>query len=174
MLDLVHFSHLVMSDTLRPHGLQRARPPCPSPTPEACSNSCPSSQWCHSTISSSVIPFSSRLQFFPASGSFPMSQLFASGGQNIGASASGLPMDILGLISYRIDWFDLLAVQRTLKSLLQKHNSKASVHWCSAFFMVQPFRFFSIRHTSVNDQGTSCVLIWGLQIIYNEQANEWT
>ena len=74
--------------TLRPHGLQHARPPCPSPTPRACSNSCPSSRWCHPTIVSSVIPFFSCLQSFPASGSFQMGQFFASGGQSIGASAS--------------------------------------------------------------------------------------
>ena len=86
--------HSVMSDSLQPHGLQHARPSCPSPTPTACSNSCPLSGWCHPTISSSVVPFS-RLQSFLASGSFPMSQLFASGGQSIGvsASASVLPMN---------------------------------------------------------------------------------
>ena len=73
----VQFSHSAMSDSLWPHGLQHARLPCPSPTPRAYSNSCPSSQWCHPTISSSVVPFSSRLQSFPASGSFPVSQFFA-------------------------------------------------------------------------------------------------
>ena len=85
-----------MSNSLRPHGLQHARLPCPSPTPRARSNSCPLSRWCHPTISSSVIPFSSCLQSFPASGSFPMSQFFAAGGQSIGASASAsvLPMNI--------------------------------------------------------------------------------
>ena len=77
-----------MSNSFRSHGLQHARPPCPSPTPDAWSNSCPSSWWCHPTISSSVIPFSSHLQSFPASGSFPMSHFFASGGQSIGVSAS--------------------------------------------------------------------------------------
>ena len=82
----VQFSRSVLSDSLRPHGLQRARPPCPSPTPRAYSDSCPLSRWCHPTISSSVIPFSSRLQSFPASGSFPMSQFFTSGGQRIGSS----------------------------------------------------------------------------------------
>ena len=84
----VQFSHSVVSYSLRPHGLQNARPPCPSPTPSVYSNSCPSSQWCHPSISSSVVPFSSRLQSFPASGSLQMSQLFASGGQSIGVSAS--------------------------------------------------------------------------------------
>ena len=77
-----------MSDSLRPHGLQHSRPPCPSATPGACSNSCPSSWRCHPTISSSVIPFSSCLQSFPSSGSFPMSQIFPLVGQNIGVSAS--------------------------------------------------------------------------------------
>ena len=91
-----------MSNSLRTHGLQHVRPLCPSPTPRVYSNSCPLSQWCHSTISSSVIPFSSHRQSFPASGSFPMSQLFVSGGQSIGvsASASVLPMDTQ-------DWFPL-------------------------------------------------------------------
>ena len=91
-----------MSNSLRPHGLQHARPPCPSPTPRVYSNSRPLSQWCHPTISSSVIPFYSCLQSFPASGSFQMSQFFASGGQSIGASASAsvLPMNIQ-------DWFPL-------------------------------------------------------------------
>ena len=87
-LSSIIFSHLVASDSLWPHGLQHARLPCPSLTPGACSNSCPSSRWCHPTVSSSVIYFSSCLQSFPASGSFPMSQFFASGGQSIVASAS--------------------------------------------------------------------------------------
>ena len=92
----LQFSRSVVSDSLQPHGLQHTRPPCPSPTPGACSNSCLSSRWCHPTISSSVIPFSSSLQSFPASGSFQMSQFFSSGGQSIGASASAslLPMNI--------------------------------------------------------------------------------
>ena len=92
----------ILSDSLWPHGLQHVSLPCPSPTPRACSNSWPSSQWCHSTISSSVIPFSSCLQSFPASGSFQMSWLFPSGGQSIGAAASAsvLPMNIQG-------WFPL-------------------------------------------------------------------
>ena len=99
--------------TLRPHGLQHARPPCPSPTPGAYSNSCPLSRWCHSTISSSVVPFSSRLQSFPASGSFQTSQFFASGGQVLQFQLQFFQWIPLGL-----DWLDLLAVQGTLKSLL--------------------------------------------------------
>ena len=91
----VQFSCSVVSDSLRPHGLYHTRPPCPSPTPGVYPNSCPLSQWCHPTVSFSVIPFSSCLQSFPTSGSFQMSQLFASGGQNIGVSASTsvLPMN---------------------------------------------------------------------------------
>ena len=96
----VQFSRSVVSNSLWPHRPQQTRPPCPSPAPGVYSNSCPLSQWCHPTISSSVIPFSSCLQFFPASGSFQMSQFFASGGQSIGVSASAtiLPMNIQ-------DWF---------------------------------------------------------------------
>ena len=90
----VQFSRSVVSDSLRPHGLQHARLPCPSPTPGACSNSCSSSQWCHPTTLSSAVPFSSCLKPFPASGSFPKSQFFASGGQSIGVSAPVLPMNI--------------------------------------------------------------------------------
>ena len=96
------FSHSVMSDSLQPHGLQHARPSCPSPTPRVYSNSCPLSRWWHPTVSSSVIPFSSRLQSFPASGSCQMSQFFASGGQSIGVSASA------SVLSVNIqDWFPL-------------------------------------------------------------------
>ena len=130
-----------MSNSLWPHGLQHTRLPCPSPTPRVYSNSCPLTRWCHPTISPSVVPFSSRHQSYPASGSFPMNQLFTSGGQSTGASvsASVLPMNIQGwlLISFRIDWFGILAVQETLKSLLQYHSLKASILRCSAFFMVQ-------------------------------------
>ena len=117
-----------MSHILQPHGLQHARPSYPSP------NSCPLSQRYYTTISSSVVPFSSHLQSFPATGSFPMSQFFASGGQSIGvsASASVLPLNIQ---DFRMDWLDLLEVQGTLKSLLQHHNSKASILWHSAFFI---------------------------------------
>ena len=96
----VEFSRSVVSDSLRPHELQHTRPPCPSPAPRVHSNTCPESRWCHPTISSSVVPFSSCPQSFPASGTFQISQLFTSGGQSIGASASTsvLPMNIQ-------DWF---------------------------------------------------------------------
>ena len=125
-----------MSNSLRPHRLQHARFPGPSLSPGVCSNSCPLSQWCYLTILSSFCPFSSCPQSFPASGSFPMSWPFALGGQSIGASvsASVLPK---GLISFRTDWFDLLAVQGTLKNLLQHHNLKASIVHHSALLMVQ-------------------------------------
>ena len=105
---------------------------CPSPTPRANSNPSPLCRWGHPTISPSVVPFSSCLLSFPASGSFPVSQFFTSGGQSIGvlALASVLPM-----ISFRMNWFDLLTVQGTPKSLLQHHSSKALIFWCSAFFM---------------------------------------
>ena len=126
-----------MSDSLWPHGLQHARPPCPSPISRVHSSSCPLSWWCHPTISSSVIPFSSCLQSFPI-GSFSVSQLFASSGQSVGVSVSASPSnEYSGLISFRMDWLDLLAVQGTLKSFLQHHSSKASILQCSAFFIVQ-------------------------------------
>ena len=134
--DKIQFSSVAqLCLTLWPHGLQHTRLPCPSPTPGVYSNSCPLSRWRHPAISSSVIPFSSFPQSCPASGSFPVSQFFTSGGQSVGASASTsvLPMKI----SFRIDWFVLLAFQGILKSLLQHHSSKASILQCSAFFMVQ-------------------------------------
>ena len=133
------FSCSVVPDSLQPHGPQHARPPCPSPTPGVYSDSCPLNRWCHPTISSSVIPFSSCPQSFPASGSVQMSQFFTSGGQrNWSFSFSISPSnEYSGLLSFRMDWLDLLAVQGTLKSLLQHHSSKASILRHSAFFVVQ-------------------------------------
>ena len=128
-----------MSDSLQPHESQHARPPCPSPTPGVHSDSCPSSQWCHPAISSSVVPFSSCPQSSPASESFPMSQLFASGGQSTGVSAlaSFPPKKSQGWSpSEWIGWISLQSMG-TLKSLLQHHSSKASILRCSAFFTVQ-------------------------------------
>ena len=131
----VQFSHSVMSDSLWSHGLQHARLPCPSPTPGAYSNSCPSSQWCHLTISCSVIPFSSCPQSLPASGSFPMSQFFASGGQSIGvsASASVLPMNTQDWSPLeRTGWISLQSkgLSRVFSNTtVQKHQ----------FFGAQPF-----------------------------------
>ena len=133
----LQFGFSVMSNSLRPHGLQHFRPPCPSPTPRVYSNSCPLSWWCHPIISSSAVPFSSLPHSFPASGSFPMSQFFTSGGQSIGSFSFSISpsSEYSGLISFKIDWLDLLAVQGTLKSLLQHHSSKASILRCSAFFI---------------------------------------
>ena len=128
----IQFSHSVMSDSLWPHGLQHARPPCPSPTPRVYSNSCPLSQWCHPTILSSVIPFSSRLQSFPASGSFPMSGFFTSGGQSIRASGSVFPVSIQGW--FLLGWTGLI-------SLLSKGLSRvfsSTTIWEHQFFGTQP------------------------------------
>ena len=125
----------VMSDSLGPHGLQLSRPHCPLPTPGVDSNSCPLSRWCHLTISSSVIPFSSRLQSFPTSGSFLVSQFFTSGGESIGVSASTsvLPMNTQDWSSGLTGWISL----QSKGLLLQCHSSKASILQCSAFFIVQ-------------------------------------
>ena len=130
----IQFSGSVISDSLRPHGLQHDRLPCPSPTPGAYSNSCPFSWWCHPIISSSVIPFSSWLQSFPASGSFPVSQFFSSGGQSIGvsASASVLPMNIQDGVP--LGWTGWISLQS--KGLSRVFSSTTvQKHW---FFGVQP------------------------------------
>ena len=134
----VQFSRSVVSNSLQPHGLQHTRPPCPSPTPETYSNSCPSHQWCHPTISSSVVPFSSCPQSFPASGSFPMSQFFASGGQRIRVSAlaSVLPVNIQ-------DWFPLgwtgwISLQsKGLSRVFSNTTVQKHQFFSSAFFIVQ-------------------------------------
>ena len=138
--DIIYqFSHSGVSNSLQPHGLQHTRLPCPSPTPGACWNSCPLGRWCHPTISSSLVPFSSCLQSFPASGSSLMSQFFTSGGQGTGASDSVLPMNSQ-------DWFPL-----GLTGLISLHSkglsrafsnttttsSKTLILWYSAFFRVQ-------------------------------------
>ena len=137
-MSYVQFSCSGMSNSLQSHELQHARPPCPSLTPGVHTDSRPSSLWCHPAISSSVVSFSSCPQSLPASGSFPVSQLFSRGGQRTGVSAlaSVLAMNIQ-------DWsplgwtVDLLAAQGTLKSLLQHHSSKASILRHSDFFTVQ-------------------------------------
>ena len=128
---LLLFSRSIVSDSLQAHGLQHARLPCLSPTPGACSNSCPSSWWCHPTIASSVIPFSSHLQSFPASGSFLMSQFFTSGGQNIevSASASALPTNIQNW--FPLGWTDWISLQS--KGLLRVFSNTT----------VQKHQFFS-------------------------------
>ena len=139
---LLLFSHSVVSDSLQHHGLQHARPPCPSPTPGAHSNSCPWSRWCHPTISPSVVPFSPCLQSFPASGSFPVNQLFTSGGQSTGASAlaSNLPVNIQGSfpLGWTGGWISLQSkgLSRVFSSTtVQKHRffSPQSFLWATCF-----------------------------------------
>ena len=130
----VQFSRSVVSDSLWPHGLQHARPPCLPPTSGACSNSL--SRWCHPTISSSVIPFSSCLQSFPAPAYFPMSQFFSSGGQSVGASASVLPMNIQDLVALGLTrWISLQS--KRLKILLQHHSFK-SINSSALSFLYSP------------------------------------
>ena len=128
IINSVQFSHSVTSNSLRPYGLQYARLPCPSPPPRACSNSCPSSRWCHPTISSSVIPFSSYLPSFPASGSFPGSQFFTSGDQSIRASASAsiLPMNIQGWIPLGLTGLISLLSKGLSRVFSSNHSLKAS------------------------------------------------
>ena len=138
-IDSVQFSRSVVSDSLWSHELQHARPPCPSPTPRVHPNPSLSSWWCHPTVSSSAVPFSSCLQSFPASGSSQMSQLSPSGSQKYWSFSFNInpTNEHPGLISFRRDWLDLLAVQGTLKSCFQHHSSKASILRHSAFFIVQ-------------------------------------
>ena len=137
------FSRSVVSNPLWPHGLQNTRLPCPSPSPGAYSNSCLLNQWCHPTISSSVIPFSSCLQSFPASGSFPMSHFFASGGQSIGASVSVLSMNIQ-------DWFPL-----RLTSLISLHSKGFSRVFSNTTVQKHQSSALSLLHsptlTSIHD-----------------------
>ena len=158
MCHSVQFNRSVVSNSLRPYELQHTRPPCPSPTAGVYLNSCPLSRWCHPTISSPVVLFSSCLQSFPASESFPMSQLFHIEWPkywNFSFSIS-LSNEHSGLISFRIDWFDLLKVQGTLKNLLQHHSLKASVLWCSAIFMVE------LSHSYMATGKTIALTIWTL------------
>ena len=154
----VQFSHSVASDSLWPYGLQHARLLCPSPSPRVCSNSCPLNQWCHPTISFSVAPFSSWTQSFSTSRSFPVNQLFISGGQSIGASTSVFPMRIQG-------WFPLGLTG--LISLLFKRPPRVlkvpSILQYSAFFMVQlSHSYIAIEKTSEGIYLPSInVLDWG-------------
>ena len=135
----VQLSHSVMSNSLWPHEPQHARPPCPSPTPGVYPNSCPLSQWCHPIISSSVVPFSSCPQFFPASGSFPVSQLFASWGQSIGVSASTSVLPMNSQDWSPLGWTGWISLQSKGLSRVFSNTTvqKASILWCSAFFLVQ-------------------------------------
>ena len=144
----VQFSRSVVSDSLQPHGLQHVRPPCPSPTPRVYSNSCPSSRWCHSAISSSVIPFSSCPKSLSASESFPMSQLFAWGGQSIrvSASASVLPMNTQEWSP--LGWTDWVSLQS--KGLSRVFSNTT----------VQKHQFFSAQLSS---QSNSHIHSWPLE-----------
>ena len=148
LLSSVQFSHSVVSDSLWPHGLKHARPPCPSPTPGVHSNSCPSSQWCYPAISSSVIPFSSCPQSLPASESFPMSQLFAWSGQSIGVSAlaSVLPKNTQGW--FPSEWTGWISLQS--KGLSRVFSNTT----------VQRHQFFSAQLSS---QSNSHIHIWPLE-----------
>ena len=154
--------------TLRPHGLQSTRPPCPSPTPRVYANSCPLSWWCHPTISSSIVPFSYGLQSFPASGSFPMNQFFASGGQSTGvsASASVLLMNIQDRFPLRLT---------SLISLQSKGLSRVSTSttvWKHQFFRAQPaptsihdyWKNHSFEHPDLCQQSCLCFLIHCLDL----------
>ena len=144
-----------MSNSLWSHEQRYSRLSYLSLSPGVCSNSWPLSQWCHPTISSSVSPFSSFPQSLPAPGSFPMSGLFVLCGQSIGVLASGsLSNEYSRFIPFRIDWLDLLAVQGILNSLLQHHNLKTSILWCSVFFMVQ------LSHLYITTGKTIALTIW--------------
>ena len=143
----VQLSHSVWSDSVWLHGLQNARLPCLSPNPGTCSNSCTSSLWCHPMISSFVIPFSG-LQFFPASRSFPESVIRIRWPKYWSFSFTISPSnEYSGLISFRMDWFDLLTVQGTHKSLLQHHSSKASILLRSAFLWYNSLPYMTTRKT---------------------------
>ena len=152
----VQFSSSVMSDSLRPHGLQHARPPCPSPAPRVYSNACPLSQWCYATISSSVVPFSSCLQSFPASGSFQMSHFFTSGGQSIGTQEGGFinvvafPFDLTPFsLSFLFFYFKLSLSPTYQSPKIPLYMEKYKVHFMTVWWT----KFWSKKH---------CLLIFTL------------
>ena len=150
----IQFSCSVMSNSLRSHGLQQARRPCPSPTPRACSDSCPLSQWCHPIISSSVILFFSCLQSFPESGSFPMSQFFELGGQSIGASASASVLLVNIQDWFPLGWTGLISLQS--KGLSKVFSNTA----------VQKHQFFG---TQLSLWSNSYICTWLLGNLFNHQ-----
>ena len=135
MISSVQFSHSVVSNSLQPHGRQHTRPPCPSQTPGVYLNSCPLSQWCHPTITSSVVPFSSCPQSFPSIRVVSSESALCIRWPKYWSFSFSISLsnEHSGLISFRMDWLDLLAVQGTLKSLLQHYSSKASILWHSGF-----------------------------------------
>ena len=156
-----------MSDSLQSQALQHTRLPCPSLTPGACSNSCPLSWWCHPTISSSVVPFSSCTQSFPASqGLFQLVLCIKYWSFSFSISPSS---EHPGLNSFRMDWLELLAIQGTLKILLQHHSSKASILQRSAFFMVQ------LSHPSTTTGKTIALTRWTFKGYHQvkRQPTEW-
>ena len=134
----VHFSRSVLSDSLRPHGLQHSRPPCPSPTPGVYSNLCPLSRWCHPTISPSVVPFSSHLQSFPASGSFQMSQLFTWGGQSIGVSASASILPVSTQDWSPLGWTGWISLQPKGLSRVSPTPQFKSINSSALSFLYSP------------------------------------
>ena len=152
MYQSVQFSRSVVSHSLRPHELQHARPPCSSPTPRVHLNPCPSRRWCHPTISSSVVPFSSCLKSFPASGSFQMSQLFTSGGQSIGVSASDLPMNAQDWSP--LGWTDWISLQSKGLSRVFSNTTVQMHLLCSAFFIVR------LSHSYVTAGKTIALIRW--------------
>ena len=152
-LNMLLFSHIVMSDSLRPHGLQHARLLCPSLSPGVCSNSCPLSWWCHPTISSLSTPSPPSLNLSQHQGLFQWVSPSYQVAKVLELQHQSFQW-IYGLISFRIDWFDLLVVQGTLKSLLQHHNSKASILGWSIFFMVQ------LSHSNMTTGKTMALTIW--------------
>ena len=163
--------------TLQPHGLQHARLPCPSPSPRACSNWCPLSWWCHPTISSSVIPFASHLQSLPSSGSFPMSWLFMSGGQSIGASASTsvLSMNIQGWFYFRLTGWIFLQSKGLSRVFSNTTVQKASILRLSVFLMaiwmvIEIDQFKNFRDKKILQENFRCKqLSW---IIFLHTKNE--
>ena len=150
----VQLSHSFMSNSLLSHEPQQARPPCPSSSPMGNPNPCPLSRWYHPSISSSEVPFSSCPQSFPATRCFQMSQLFTSGCQSIGVSASKsvLPVNTQDWSPFRMNWLDLLAVQGTLKGLLQYHSSKASILQHSAQLTGATYNYLISTFSSINSQ----------------------
>ena len=147
LLLLLLFTRSVMSDSLQPHGLQHARPLCPSLSSKVCPSSYPLHRWCYPAVLSSDAFFCFCPQSFPASGTFPISQLLTSDDQStFSISPSN---EYSGLIYLKIDWFDLLAVQGTFRSLLQHHSLKASILWCSVFFTVQLSQLYVITGKTI-------------------------
>ena len=153
-LSILLFSRSVASNSLRPHGLQHARPPCPSPSPRAYLHSCPLSRLCHPTISSSVVPFSSCLQSFSGLRSFLMSWLFASGGQRTGASTSVLPMTIQDWFTLGLTGFISLLSKGLSRGFSSTTVSKPSVLWCSVFIIIQ------FSHPYVTTGKSIALTIW--------------